>query len=146
MKVDGDKALTRMLRTLPDRMQRKVLRASVSKGGTPIMRRARQLAPQETGLLAKSMGKKVVTHKPSQSVTAIIGPRRDVRGEHNGKPRVPANYAHLVEFGHIAPDGSHVPAQPFMRPAFDTTQAQALGIVRQGIADGVVKEARRLAK
>ena len=46
-----------------------------------------------------------------------VGINKAVQGSFNGKPVKPIKYAHLVEFGHNAPDGSYVPAKPFMRPA-----------------------------
>jgi hypothetical protein len=50
-----------------------------------------------------------------------------------------------VEGGHIDANGNHVPAQPFLRPAFDETQGQALDVMKDKLAAGVVKEAQRAA-
>src|SRR4051794_6246108 len=96
----GAKELERTFRTLGERVQRKVTRGAVNTAATPVVKAARARAAQESGLLRKSLGKKIRTYKQTGTVAAIIGPRTDVEGEHNGKPRKPKYYAHLVEGGH----------------------------------------------
>lgn len=146
IELQGAKELRKLLKHLPDRVARKVLRAAVNKAATPIVKSARRKASKESGTLRKSMGKKLVVNKKTGSVMAIIGPRREVTGEFEGKQRVPANYAHLVEDGHIAADGSHVPAKPFLRPAYDEGKGPALETIKAGVKTGVVNEAKKLSK
>src|SRR4051812_47249427 len=109
MQLFGDKQLERVFKTLGERVQRKVLRSAVSVAATPVVKAAKQNANKESGLLKKSLGKKIVTNKQKQSVTAVIGPRRDVSGTYKGKRRKPSRYAHLVEKGHIDEAGRYVP-------------------------------------
>jgi HK97 gp10 family phage protein len=139
----GSKELQRTFNTLGERVQRSVLRSAVSVASTPISRAAKANAPRESGLLKKSLGKKVVTNKEKQSVSAIIGPRRNVSGMHKGKLRKPSRYAHLVEKGFIDAAGRFHPPQAFLQPAYDQTQAQVLGVMRDKLATGVAKEAAR---
>ena len=139
----GAKDLERTFRTLGDRVQRKITRQAVNAGATPVVKAARAKAAKESGLLRKSLGKKIRTYKQSGTVAAIIGPRTDVEGEYKGEIRKPKFYAHLVEGGHIDANGNHVPAQPFLRPAFDETQGQALEVIKEKLAEGVVKEAKK---
>lgn len=146
MKLLGDKELERTFKTLGERVQRKVLRQAVNTAATPVVKAARAKAPKDSGLLKKSLGKKLVTNKKAGVVTAVVGPRRNVVGEHDGKPRKPSRYAHLVEKGHIDGDGNHVPAQPFLRPAMEETEAQALGVMTDKLAAGVVREASKGAQ
>jgi HK97 gp10 family phage protein len=143
MTLLGAKELERTFRTLGERVQRKVTRQAVNAAATPVVKAAKAKAPQESGTLKKSLGKKVRTYKQTGTVTAIVGPRTDVEGEHDGKVRKPKFYAHLVEGGHIDESGNHVPAKPFLRPAFDETQGQALGVMADKLAAGVVKEAKK---
>jgi HK97 gp10 family phage protein len=145
MELLGARELERTFKTLGDRVQRKVLRKAVNAAGTPVVKAARSKAPSESNTLKKSMGKKIKTYKATGTVAAIIGPRTDVQGEHNGQVRIPKFYAHLVEGGHIDANGNHVPGQPFLRPAFDETQGQALGVMKEKLADGVAKEAKKAA-
>src|SRR4051812_20572613 len=120
--LKGDKQLERLLRGLGDRVQRKVLRAAVSAGATPVVKTAKARARKRSGLLKKSLGKKVVTNKRTQSATAIVGARKSVTGPNGERP---ARYLHLVEKGHIGPGGQYVPGQPFLEPAFDEAKPRA---------------------
>lgn len=80
-----------------------------------------------TGLLKAAVAAKAVSYKKRKlnngklAINAVIwggvGIDKAGQGRFNGKPVKPTKYAHLVEFGHNAPDGSYVPAKPFMRPA-----------------------------
>src|SRR4051812_41547264 len=101
LKLIGAKELERKLKTLGPRVQKKVLRSAVSAAGTPVLKSARQKAKKQSGLLKKSLGKKVTTNKNTGAVTAIIGARKQVEGEYKGKPRKPSRYSHLVEKGFI---------------------------------------------
>lgn len=143
LKLTGDKALERKLRTLGERVQRKVLRSAVSAAGTPVLKSARSKVKKRTGLLKKSLGKVIRTNKKTQSVAAIIGPRKGVSGEHNGKVQKPSRYAHLVEKGFIDEAGNHVPAQPFLNPAMAETEGQALNVMQTKLAEGVIKESSK---
>jgi hypothetical protein len=75
LELAGAKELERKLRTLGDRVQRKVLRQAVNAAATPVVKSVKQKAKKQSGLLKKSLGKKIVTNKKRQSVTAVIGPR-----------------------------------------------------------------------
>jgi HK97 gp10 family phage protein len=138
----GDKQLEKLFKTLGERVQRKVLRKAVNKSATPLVKAARADAPKESGLLKKAMGKKVVTDKQRQSVTAIVGPRRNVVGQYKGKLRKPARYSHLAHNGFIDKDGNHHPGTPFLTKAQDETKGQVLDTLRDELASGVAKEAK----
>ena len=82
---------------------------------------------ERTGLLKAAVSSKAVPYKRSKfkdgklainaAIWGGVGINKAVAGNIGGKPIKPIKYAHLVEFGHNAPDGSYVPAKPFMRPA-----------------------------
>lgn len=126
------------------RVRKKVSKSAINKAATPILRKARELAPIESGLLRESLkgakAKKVIAYKRDAITQAIIGPSRAVQGEHNGHKRVPANYGHLVEFGHVDRAGGFVSPKPFMRPAMESTKAEALRIYQRELAKGMEKE------
>jgi HK97 gp10 family phage protein len=143
MELHGAKDLQDLLNGLGDRVLRKVARQSVSAGATPIAQSAKANAPEQSGLLRKSIKKKVKTYKDTQTVVAIVGPDSSVRGEYKGEKRVPAKYAHLVEDGHIDANGNHVPAHPFMRPAADANESRSAQIIEQKMADGIEREAAK---
>ncbi|HEV2294091.1 MAG TPA: HK97-gp10 family putative phage morphogenesis protein [Tepidisphaeraceae bacterium] len=146
MTLTGDKQLAKLFNTLGERVQRRVLRSAVNAAGTPVLKAARRNAAKESGTLKKALGKKVKTSKDKKAVTAIIGPRRGVTGTYRGKVRKPSRYAHLVEKGFIDEHGNHVPAQPFLRPALEETQAEAVGVMGVKLAAGIVREAKGAGK
>ena len=141
--LQGAKELDRKLRKLGDKVHRRVSRQAVNAAATPVVRAARSKAPSESGTLRKSLGKKVATFKKTATVAAIVGARKSVTGTHKGKSRKPSRYAHLVEKGHIDEQGNHVGAKPFLRPALDDTQGQAMDAMAKKLAEGVEREARR---
>lgn len=112
----------------------KALRAAAK----PIIETAKLLAPVKTGALRKS-----ITYKPNTSV------RSQKSGERSGLIgiRKPAgSHAHLLEFGHMAPNGTHVAPRPFMRPAFDANYEAALNELGRVLGDAIEKEALALKK
>ena len=139
----GDKELERTLKTLGERVQRKVTRQAVNAACTPIVKAARNNAPEESGLLKESLAKKIKTYPASMTVVGIIGPDTETKGEYKGEKRWPAKYAHLVENGHINPDGKFVPPHPFMRPAYESTQAMALDAMKDKLGKGIEREAAK---
>jgi HK97 gp10 family phage protein len=138
--IKGLAELQHMLKTLPGKVQRKVTRKAMNAAANPIVKAAKLKAPSESDLLKQSIGKKVATGKTTGSITAIIGPRRDVQGEYNGEKRVPANYAHLVELG-----TEHSAAEPFLRPAFDEQYDEAAKVMAAKMGPEIEKEAKKLA-
>jgi HK97 gp10 family phage protein len=140
----GEKQLRKILATLPGKVRRKVLRQALNAAGTPILKEARARANEskESGTLKKSLKKKVKVF-PSGTGVVMIGPDKETSGEFNGKKRIPRYYAHLVENGHIDASGKFVPGKPFLRPAFDSKSGESLNVLKQKLADGVVREAAK---
>lgn len=145
MSVIGGKELQKKLATLGERVQRKVTRQAINAAANPVLKSARGKAKKQSGLLKKSLGKKIVTSKDKTRVTAIIGARKQVQGEYKGKLRKPSRYSHLVEKGFINEHGEHVPPQPFLDPAARESESQAMSIMQNKLADGVIREAMRSA-
>lgn len=143
MQLFGDKALTRLFEGLGERVQRRVLRSAVTAASTPVNRAAKARAPKQSGLLKKSLGRKVVTNTKTQTVTAVIGPRTNIVGEFKGKKRKPSRYAHAVEKGFVDAAGNFVPPKPFLNPAMAATEAQAVGVLQDKLAAGVEREAKK---
>jgi HK97 gp10 family phage protein len=124
-------------------LQRKVLRAAVSKATTVVLKSAKGRVPVESGLLKKSLGRKIKTYARTGTVVGVIGPRlgfgRDVVINGHTEYRDPKFYAHLVENGTVT-----AAAQPFLRPAWDENLDQIKELMKREIADGVTKELARV--
>jgi len=137
----GDKKLRRKLQQLAGGAQRRIVRPAVSKALTPINRAAKRRCPVETGLLKRSIGKKVKAYKWSGTVWGGVGPRVGYKKQMpDGSWRNPTKYAHLVELGTVG-----LAARPFLRPALDTNRQKAMGILATEIRRRLEKEARRPA-
>lgn len=110
------------------------------KGAEPLVHRMHRLAPVgETGHLAESIG--TVSAK-SEGLGAIeTGPRR--RGGYKGFA------GHLMEFGtkiRQTKGGANrgkVTARPFVRPAWEDTNKQVLGIIEKNLSNEVEKYLNR---
>lgn len=101
------KELQAMLANLPAKTEQAVIGVALERAAAPIKREARRLAPKLTGALKAS-----ITHvlkKYPKKTMVIIGPDKDYYekgkrvkkgGNRLNKDR-PANYAHLIEFGHL---------------------------------------------
>ena len=127
---------------LKDAAKRRVLRKGVAEGTKLPTKRAKQLAPKETGLLRKSIGRKTKVYRNSGVAVGIIGVRKGFRTEVevNGRTEIrnPTNYLHLVEFGTAS-----TPAQPFLRPAWDQTKGEARKAAIEKISTELEKEAKK---
>ena len=161
VQVIGAREVEAALRGLPQKVQRRAMRRALNMAGTPIVRRARSLAPVDDGDLRRSLGKKVtVDRNPAAHSVLKIGPRTKYPGKTPGKS--PANYAHLVEFGTAAHKIPARPilkigplvvrgvvshpgsaAQPFLRPAFESTKAEALARFRTKLVESIERLASR---
>lgn len=144
--IDGLDDLTKGLKTLGGKVERKVLRQAVNASATPVLKSAKQHVAEDsedTGALGRSLIKKVQTSKDKQTVTAIVGPSRDAEEIVDEVLKRPARYAHLVENGWIDDAGNHHPAQPFLRPAMDENRDKSTSIIKGKLVAGIVREAQK---
>ena len=124
VRIDGLENVMAMLAGLRLSTQRKYMRTAVTKAARVVAKAARQFAAKETGALRKSLWYRVYTSKDKTRVGAVVGARRaekrekvfsrktghrtwskyktkfgeSLKGAQIG--RDPANYAHLIEYGH----------------------------------------------
>ena len=134
LKVVGDKELIKATRNIKANILRRVLRPAINFGMTPITKAAKANAPKESGLLKKSIKKKV--GKRGAWGKVYVDPK--VEGVVNGRKRKPAKYAHLLEFG-----TEDAPPRPFMRPARDNNRAEVLARVASKAKENLIKVAKK---
>lgn len=167
VRIRGLEQTLRALDGVKRGVRNRVIRAAVNAASTPVLKEIKSRVPKETGLLRRSIGRKMWTAKRTGTVIAIIGPRRKFRqqviakkGWRKGKIRHsdstfsdPTKYAHLVEYGvdpHFMPKRGAVhpgaAPQPFVRPGWLATKGIAEAIIRKRIEEGVHSEARKYAK
>lgn len=135
---------------------------AIKKGVNEITRKvlwaARGGVPKRTGMLRKSLGRKVIMQRGGAKVLGIVKPRGGEKFSRviNGKKISPARYAHLVEYGRVfvrvknkkvlsasapGPGGTNyvvfgkqvraVPPRRFMRDAWDANEPQAVPILHE---------------
>lgn len=159
--VSGLRALDQALAELPKATARNVLKRTLLKAGEPIAEKARDYAKERTGRLNKSIAisakvkNKVGKAEYAAAMRAGLGQAAAVQAMRDARrassasfaemyvgPETPAGfYGHLVEFGTF-----NTTAQPFMRPAWDATQSQALDIIRKELGNEIIMSARRIAR
>lgn len=103
------KELQAMLAGLPAKTEAKIIGVALEQAARPIVRAAKRLAAKDTGALRASITYALRQYPAKGKTMVIIGPdkqyyengKRLKRGASRlGKDR-PANYAHLIEFGHL---------------------------------------------
>lgn len=148
--INGGKELIEALRTFPEKIQRKVMQQALLDGARIIAEEAKQNVPVDSGDL-------------KNSIKALRGGNKNKKGQIMARVRAgnkKAYYAHMIEFGtaaHViksknggmlkftASDGKTVKtpsvnhpgikASPFMRPALDVKEREAVLAVGNRIGE-----------
>jgi len=161
--LTGDKALMRKLDKLSDKMGRRVLMKAMRAGSRPIVVAARARVPVETEGLKKSIGTRFKWYGGTGTYVAVVGPRIKYlkKKDASGKRRLVLNakggrisvlagqHGYIVEYGtkpRYTKNGAFRgigPAQPYMRPAWDTQKRVAEKLAVAKLRDELEKEARR---
>ncbi len=129
---------------LERRIKRGGLRMALTKATADIVKRAKALAPRESGMLRKSIKRKIKTNTRRDTVTVIIGSDKSVHGTYKGQERKPARYMHLVELGH---GGPHPAApRPFLRPAYEGNKSAMQAKFKAELKRSIEKVQAKLSK
>lgn len=140
-KIEGLGEVLARLDGVEKKTKKKILRKAVGQAGKILLKAAKQRAQKKSGLLRKSLGRKVKVYRNSGVAVAIVGPRTGYRQEvsRDGRKPVmsdPIRYAHLVELG-----TSHSAAFPFLTPAIEENAERIKDAMAGVIADGIAKAA-----
>jgi HK97 gp10 family phage protein len=144
VQIKSMQAAFRAAAELEKRLKRGAIRIALTNAATPVLRRVKALCPVDTGLLKKSLKRKVTTNKRRNSVSVIIGADKNVKGEKNGKKVRPARYIHAVERGHGGPHAA--PPKPFLRPAYESTHAEVQRIYAAELKPAIERRAAQLGR
>lgn len=100
VEIDGADRLAEALRQIPKRVAKTALRKAVNAGGTVIAKAYRKNLPKKsTGLLRKSVKKKVKKSKKGEAYFAVVGGDFNITGTRNGRFYRPAMITHFWETG-----------------------------------------------
>lgn len=155
MKISGIDGVLEALAELKKATAKNVVKRAVIEAAQPMADDAKAKAPRDEGDLAEgiSVTPQIVaaqaqySRKPGkEEVRAFVGP--------NYKPGAPgyAPHAHLVEFGtgpRTTKDGrstGQMPAQPFLRPAFDANKQVFIDRVGAALWAEIDKVRKRMAR
>lgn len=109
--ITGLRSLLQKLASLRSAQQRAVRRRAMMVASKPVLDTAKNLVNVETGLLKRSLGRRVRSYRSGSVVTIIIGPRsgfkQEVKRKHGYVLANPTRYAHFSEFGTVHSQGTH---------------------------------------
>lgn len=168
------------------RHENKALQAGLSEAIAPIREQAKVNVPKDSWALYRSLSSRVRSYRNGDYLLGMIGPlrhyeeqgrflkrrkgqsEREYTRENKGMVR-PANYAHLVEFGHYSaaatglgavagtkntrrrrgnfPVRSFVRPQPFLRSAFELHRSRLQsGLLSESVGKAMQRQLARLNK
>jgi len=136
IEVSGLKELAKRLAEIDEAIQKRIGRSGTNAAAQVIRRRAIanvKAQSTRTGTLAKSIIIKYIMPSESRHDSEHIVTVRG-RGK-KGKTLPVAWYAHFVEFGTVT-----MPAEPFLRPAFDAGKEEAISALKAKLTDRLNKE------
>lgn len=117
IRVSDVNLLNQALTAIGGKDARSAARSASTKSHQITLKKARALAPRDTGLLSESLIKKSKTYKRDGVILNMIGPDSKAEGRHpdTGKLMKPIKYAHIVE-----------KLKPFLGPAQRSTSNQVI--------------------
>ena len=139
-----------MVRKLPIKAARSSLLQGMRLSFNPMIKAAQDKVVKKSYALALSLGMKTVPNRGGNKAFAAMvgGPMRNepiaiaayaahyrrgnlTKESTDGFPGI--RHGHLVEWGFKHKNGKHVPAQPFMRPAFDSEVMGYIGTFNRNV-------------
>ncbi len=129
--VMGDKKLIRKLERLTKGVTA-IVRSATSKSLTPVNKAAKRAAPVDTGLLKKSIGKKIKTYRRSGAVVGLIGVRDGFTEISGGKKRNPAKYGIIIEA-----------RTRFLKSSFVSKIPEVVAILSREVGRGIERQAAK---
>ena len=115
--IKGLEELIKNFHTLPEKVEKRVIRAAVRQGANVIKKKAQDYVPVDEGDLKKSIKVSGIRGKPG-TIAFVIRPTSNKKKGKN------VFYGRFQEFG-----TSKMVAKPFMRPAYDEAGDDVLNTV-----------------
>jgi len=131
----GDLELQKKLQALPDKLEKQIVKKAIRKAMKPILERARQLAPKDTGRMAATL--RIVTLRSRQrgkfGMQVVSGTKPDLGIAAGSKWYYPAH----VELG-----TRKMPARSYLRAAMDSLRESTLEKIKAEIGAGIERAAK----
>ena len=167
IKVEGLREVDKFMKeSLPDAMaRRKVTLQALRESAKPMVDGAKSRADRgRSGSLSESIGIKTISNSRTMAAAQASGRNTyaavavaPMSGNHKAWARYLNYYrrginlsevgrlrhAHLVEFGFRHTSGKHVPARPFLRPAFDDHANDVTRFIKGTLKAKTIRAARK---
>lgn len=136
VKIEGLSQLGARMKELSADMNKKIARAATGAAASVIKKAATSKVPRDTGNLAKNViAKRIPPGESGLTSQHIVTVRQGKLTEkQKGSGLQDAFYGRFVEFGTV-----NMPAQPFLRPAFDENKERAIQAMKDRIASRLAK-------
>ena len=128
--VKGLRELDAVLKDLGPAAANRVARSALNRSATPVVAKAKQLVPVDTGELRDAISKRLRRHRQGSATQTIL----------IGIEKPTSRRAHFIEFG-----TRHQAAQSFLRASLDESVAEVLQIQKDAMRIGIDREAKKLA-
>lgn len=138
-KLDGLDQTVAALDDLSKATRRNAIKRVLMRSGEPVANDAAQMAPHRSGRLAFSISISDKLTRRQRRATPKEYEAEIYIGPAGGNGAL--NYASFTEFGTI-----DTPANPFMRPAWESNRGIVLGQIHSGLIAEVEKVAERAAR
>lgn len=146
--VAGLRELGQAMKALGNEVGTRIARSATAAGAKPIRREAAvrivSSPSVDTGslrdaVIVKRAGKGETTGLTSEHLVTVRGRGKPYNKKGQKVARAP--HAHLVEFGTV-----NMPAEPFLRPAFEAKKHEAVTEMTKALQRGIDRAAKRAAK
>lgn len=136
VKVEGLRELGERMKGLSEDMNNRIARAATAAGAVVIRDAAKQKAPVRTGNLKKNIiVKRLPKGESSLTSEHIVTVRKGkLTKKQQASGLNDAFYAQFVEYG-----TAKMPAQPFLRPAYDQNKEKAVQAIKDRISKRLTK-------
>jgi len=140
--VTGEEEVQAALRAVVGKLQGHQMEAALLAGALPIMNAAKTNAPKLTGTLARSIH--VLERSPRQVVIGTDLVYARIQEEGGDIAPVNATYLRFEVGGDVIYTRGpvHIPAQPYMRPAFESERSAAMREIAGAVRDLVASSGR----
>lgn len=132
--VHGMPELLNSLKAFPKNVERKVLRQALRASMKPVQKKAKELAPVESGALKRAV--RIRAGKRKRNVVSI-----NVQIGANDKQFTEQYYAGFQELGAPA---RNIPPKGYLRQAFEETKQESVAKAEKMIIEGIDREAAKL--
>ena len=138
VKIEGLRELQAAMRDLPRKLQRQTVQRALREAAKPIHADARSRVPVQTGAVRRQIAiQRSRKFTGRDGVFGVVVRVRAMNKRMRAKGHTDPFYWKFLEFG-----TSKMPAQPFMRPAFEGNKQRAIEIIKLALARGIERAAR----